>query len=97
MREIEKERLSPMDVCTDFAKTREKFADDSQRHVGTNERRQTRTQQIKTESRERDYAGNISVSARSASKQHERNQRRAQQRRQSPGHIPGSCNHKNRG
>src|SRR5437899_5929232 len=30
MREIEKKRLSPMDVCTDFAKTREKFADDNQ-------------------------------------------------------------------
>src|SRR5437660_9591905 len=30
MREIEKERLSPMDVCTDFAETREKFADDNQ-------------------------------------------------------------------
>src|SRR5439155_25261562 len=30
MREIEKERLSPMDVCTDFAKTPEKFEDDNQ-------------------------------------------------------------------
>src|SRR6266446_6646926 len=30
MREIEKERLSPMDVCTDFAKTREKFTNNYQ-------------------------------------------------------------------
>src|SRR6266404_4493076 len=30
MREIEKERLSPMEVCTNFAKTREKFTNNYQ-------------------------------------------------------------------